>query len=272
MKLIWAVATKEFQDGLRNRWLISTTLIFAVLSMGLSYYGTVTSGQVGTASLSSTIASLSSLAVFLIPLIALLLAYDSFVGEQESGTLLLLLSYPITHRQLLLGKFLGQGAIISLATCLGFGSAAVWLALQENAQQVMLTFGLFIISSILLGLIFISIAYLISLSVSEKSKAAGLALLTWFFFVLVFDLALLAMLVGIEDGVTQTSLVQLMMFNPTDLFRLVNLSNLDTSDINGVLAVAIHSSLSWTTLIGFMVLWILLPLAGSLFILKGKTL
>ena len=72
MKLIWAVATKEFQDGLRNRWLISTTLIFAVLSMGLSYYGTVTSGQVGTASLSSTIASLSSLAVFLIPLMTVL--------------------------------------------------------------------------------------------------------------------------------------------------------------------------------------------------------
>ncbi len=272
MRLILAVATKEFQDGLRNRWFVSTTLIFAVLSLGLGYYGTVASGQLATASLSSTIASLSSLAVFLIPLIALLLAYDSFVGEQESGTLLLLLSYPITHRQLLLGKFLGQGAIISLANCLGFGSAAVWLAIQADTQQVITTFGLFITSSILLGLIFISIAYLISLSVSEKSKAAGLALLIWFFFVLVFDLSLLAILVGIEDSVTQTGLVRLMMFNPADLFRLVNLSNLDTSDINGVLAVAINSSLSLTSLLSLMMLWILLPLSGALFIFKGKRL
>ncbi len=30
MSPVFAVAIKEFQDGLRNRWLISITLIFAV--------------------------------------------------------------------------------------------------------------------------------------------------------------------------------------------------------------------------------------------------
>ena len=99
MTPVIAVALKEFQDGIRNSWLVSITCIFALLSIGLSYYGTVASGHIGSPSLSSTIASLSSLSVFIIPLIALLLCYDSFVGEQESGTLLLLMTYPISHSQ-----------------------------------------------------------------------------------------------------------------------------------------------------------------------------
>ncbi|RYV02435.1 hypothetical protein SOPP22_10310 [Shewanella sp. OPT22] len=272
MNPILAVAIKEFQDGLRNRWLISITLIFAVLSIGLSYYGAVASGQIGITSLSSTIASLSSLAVFLIPLIALLLAYDSFVGEQESGTLLLLLTYPLSHRQLLLGKFVGQGGIMAMATILGFGSAAVVLAFQTDVMSVLHSFGLFIATAILLGLCFIAIAYVISLLVTEKSKAAGLALILWFFFILVFDLGLLAVLVGMEEGLSQSQLVNLMLLNPADIFRMVNLASLDTSDVNGVLAIAINGSISPAGLLGLQCAWIAIPLAIAGIIFNRKTL
>ncbi|UQV21737.1 ABC transporter permease [Vibrio sp. J383] len=272
MNPVIAVALKEFQDGIRNRWLVSITCIFALLSIGLSYYGTVASGHIGSPSLSSTIASLSSLSVFIIPLIALLLCYDSFVGEQESGTLLLLMTYPISHSQLLIGKFLGQGSIIALATTLGFGSAAVMLSLISNMPGVFVSFGLFIITSILLGLCFVSLAYLISLLVNEKSKAAGISLILWLFFVIVFDLALLAVLVGGNELLTQHSLVQLMMLNPADLFRLVNLSSLSTSDVNGVLAIAISSSYSTSTLLLVMMAWVISPLLLALIIFRKKTL
>jgi len=272
MNPVLAVALKEFQDGLRNRWLVSITCIFALLSLGLSYYGTVASGHIGPPSLSSTIASLSSLSVFIIPLIALLLCYDSFVGEQESGTLLLLMTYPISHFQLLFGKFLGQGCIITLATTLGFGSAAVMLSVTSNIVGVMPSFGLFILTSTLLGLCFISLAYLISLLVNEKSKAAGVSLILWLFFVIIFDLVLLGVLVGGDEILTQHGLVQMMMFNPADLFRLVNLSSLSTSDVNGVLAVAINSSYSTSTLLVAMVAWVISPLLLALVIFRKKTL
>lgn len=272
MNPIIAVALKEFQDGLRNRWFVSITFIFALLSVGLSYYGSVASGHIGPPSLSSTIASLSSLSVFIIPLIALLLCYDSFVGEQESGTLLLLLTYPISHGQLLFGKFLGQGCIITLATVLGFGSAGVLLAFTLDTTEVASSFGLFILTSTLLGLCFITLAYLTSLLVSEKSKAAGISLILWLFFVLIFDLVLLGVLVGGSELLTQHALVQVMMFNPADLFRLINLSSLSSSDVNGVLAVAINSSFSTSTLLLVMVAWILLPLSIALLIFRKKTL
>lgn len=272
MKQIFAVANKEFHDGLRNRWLLSITIIFAVLSIGLTYFGAAASGMVGVASLSTTVASLASLAVFLIPLIALLLSYDSFVGEQESGTLLLLLTYPLSKTQLLIGKFVGQGGIIALATLLGFGSSAIVLYVQLNDADVLLVFTTFIISAVMLGLSFTSIAYLISLSVTEKSKAAGFALITWFLFALVFDLALLALLVGVEQGISQQGLTQLMMLNPSDIFRLVNLAGLDSSDVNGALAIAIKSSLSQAQLFSLLFAWILLPLISAIIIFKKKKL
>lgn len=272
MNPILAVSLKEFQDSLRNRWFVSITVIFALLSIGLSYYGSVASGHIGTPSLSSTIASLSSLSVFIIPLIALLLCYDSFVGEQESGTLLLLMTYPISHGQLLLGKFIGQGSVITLATILGFGSAALLLSFTTDTEGVAGTFSLFILTSILLGLCFIALAYVISLLVSEKSKAAGIALMLWLFFVLAFDLALLALLVGTEDMVTQQGLVQMMMLNPADLFRLINLASLSSSDVNGALAVAINSSLPTSTLIVAMFGWIIIPLGVAQIIFRKKTL
>lgn len=272
MNQIFTVANKEFHDGLRNRWLVSITLIFALLSIGLTYFGAAASGAVGVTSLSTTVASLASLAVFLIPLIALLLSYDSFVGEQESGTLLLLLTYPLSKSQLLLGKFIGQGGIIALATFLGFGTSAVLLYVQLDDLAILNAFGLFILSAILLGLSFTAIAYLISLLVSEKSKAAGFALITWFLFALAFDLALLALLVGVDEGVTQQGLTQLMMLNPTDIFRLVNLAGLDSSDVNGALSVAINASLSQTQLFSALLAWIILPLALATFIFKQKKL
>lgn len=272
MKQIFTVANKEFHDGLRNRWLVSITLIFALLSVGLTYFGAAASGAVGITSLSTTVASLASLAVFLIPLIALLLSYDSFVGEQESGTLLLLLTYPLSKSQLLLGKFIGQGSIIALATLLGFGASAVLLYFQSGDTDIFSAFGLFIVSAILLGLSFTAISYLISLSVSEKSKAAGFALITWFLFALAFDLALLALLVGVEEGVTQQGLTQLMMLNPTDIFRLVNLSGLDSSDVNGALAVAINASLSQAQLFSALIAWVVLPLTLAIFIFRQKKL
>jgi len=272
MNQILTVANKEFHDGLRSRWLVSITLIFALLSLGLTYFGSAASGTIGVASLSTTIASLASLAVFLIPLIALLVSYDSFVGEQESGTLLLLLTYPLSKSQLLLGKFVGQGGIIALATLLCFGASAILLSINSNQNDIIPTFALFIGSAILLGLSFTAIAYIISLSVSEKSKAAGLALVTWFLFALAFDLGLLALLVGIDDGLNQQSLTQIMLLNPTDIFRLVNLTGLNNSEVSGALAIAINAGYSVSQLLLGLATWVVLPLIIAIALFRRKTL
>lgn len=77
---------------------------------------------------------------------------------------------------------------------------------------------------------------------------------------------------GVEEGVTQQGLTQLMMLNPTDIFRLVNLAGLDSSDVNGALSVAINASLSQTQLFSALVAWVVLPLTLAIFIFKKKKL
>lgn len=96
--------------------------------------------------------------------------------------------------------------------------------------------------------------------------------ITWFLFALAFDLALLALLVGVEQGASQQGLTQLMMLNPAYIFRLVNLAGLDSSDVNGALAIAINLSLSQGQLFSVLTAWVLVPLSLAIFIFKKKKL
>ncbi|CAM5265591.1 ABC transporter permease OS=Stutzerimonas stutzeri OX=316 GN=CXK95_03360 PE=4 SV=1 [Stutzerimonas stutzeri] len=80
MNQIWNIARKELSDGLRNRWLLAISLLFAVLAVGIAWLGAAASGQLGFTSIREKPdhpASLASLgfATFLIAgCVALLLA------------------------------------------------------------------------------------------------------------------------------------------------------------------------------------------------------
>ncbi len=275
MHPILIVAAKEFQDGIRNRWVMAISIIFALFALGLSYFGSVASGTVGFSSLATTIVSLASLAIFLIPLIALLLAYDGIIGEHEQGTLLLLLSYPLSPTQLLLGKFAGHASIMAVSTIIGFGSAGLLIAiiLEQLTNPVLWqAFGFFILSATLLGWVFISMANLISVLVSEKSHAAGLALISWFWFVLVFDLLLLGLLVMVQNENSGNWLAWLLLLNPTDIFRLANLAGFDAvREYTGLAAIAQGPLFQPTTLISILFIWIILPLTIAVWRFKRKS-
>ena len=273
MNAILTIAGKEFRDGMRNRWVLAIALVLAFLAVGIAWFGAAASGGLGFTSLATTVVSLATLAVFLIPLIALLLAFDAVVGEQEAGTLLLLLTYPISRTQLLLGKFLGHGLILGAATALGFSVAgaviavgAEGVALGELAHGM----GLLIGSSILLGWVFIAFAYLISVCVSEKARAAGLALVVWFLFVLVFDLGLLALLVSVERG--GDWLPWLLLLNPAECFRLINLAGFEAArSYSGLTSIAESGVFRPAMVTAILVAWIAVPLGLALLRFRRRT-
>src|SRR5574343_1139529 len=124
---ILTLASKEFKDRLRNKWVLAVALVFTVFSLVITYFGGAAQGQVGPRSIEFTIGSLVSLVIYLIPLIALLLGFDAVVGERERGSLDLLLALPITRLELLLGKYLGLAAALALSTLAGFALVAVLL-------------------------------------------------------------------------------------------------------------------------------------------------
>lgn len=260
MMILFSIASKEFIDGLRNRWVVSITGIFAFLAFALAAFGAAASGQVGFAGLATTMVSLASLAVFLIPLIALFLAYDAIVGEDAQGTLTLLLTYPLSRWQLVTGKFLGHSAILATAIFCGFGLAGVAIGLMGDTAFSALagSFARFMCSAMLLGWSFIAFAYWVSAYAQEKSKAAGLVLVVWFLFVLIFDLGLLALLVGGEGQIGRGWLRYLLLANPTDVFRLINtLGFADQAEDSGL--IAIGAGFPFPVLFAVQILWVLLP-------------
>ncbi|MEZ1317860.1 ABC transporter permease subunit [Pseudomonas fluorescens] len=274
MNPIWNMARKEFSDGLRNRWLLAISLLFAILATGIAWLGAAASGQLGFTSVPATIASLASLATFLMPLIALLLAYDAIVGEDESGTLLLLLTYPLGRGHILLGKFIGHGGILALATLIGFGCAMLAIAVLVDDVELSLlvwAFARFMLSSTLLGWGFLGLAYVLSSVSAEKSTAAGLALGVWFFFVLVFDLVLLALLVLSEGQFNPRVLPWLLLLNPADIYRLINLSGFDGgASTAGVLSLGSELPVPGAMLWLCLLLWVAVPLGSAWLLFRRR--
>ena len=257
---IFTLAAKEFRDRMRNRWVLAVALVFTVFSLVITYFGGAQQGQIGLRSIEFTIASLVSLVIYLIPLISLLLGFDAVVGERERGSLDLLLALPITRLELLLGKYLGLAAALTLSTLGGFALVAVLLYQQFSWPGLYHYLG-FMISSVLLGLAFLSLAVLVSVLVRERTKASGLAIALWFFFVLVFDLLLLGGLVATGGSYGGDAFAYLLLLNPADVFRILNVFSLeDVRTLYGLSSI-VPAALAKPWLMGMvMVAWIALPL------------
>lgn len=276
MNAILTLAGKELRDGLRNRWIIGATILLAALAFALALLGSAPAGgNLGVRPLAVTIVSLASLSIFLIPLVALLLSYDSVVGEVERGTMLLLLTYPLTRTQLLLGKVLGHTAIIAIATVLGYGGAGLAVGLGQGGAdpQSWAAFGLLLGSSVLLGAVFVSLATLASLLVRERGTAAGLAVGVWLLFVVVFDLAALGLLVAAQDKLAPSLFSALLLFNPADVFRLLNLTGFENvRSFSGMTGAVAEVSLPPAVLLAALAAWVAAPLGAALILFRRREL
>ncbi|WP_018858104.1 ABC transporter permease subunit [Rhizobium sp. 42MFCr.1] len=264
MNNIVIIARKEIQEGLRNRWVIAVTLLLASLALTLSFLGSAPTGNVGAGRLDIVIVSLASLTIFLVPLIALLLSHDAIVGELERGTLLLLLSYPVARSQIVFGKFLAHILILSFATLLGYGAAGLALVVAgtPTTAESWTAFGAMIGSSILLGSVFTAIGYLVSATVSQRSTAGGIALGVWLFFVIIYDMGLLGAIVSTKGvGFSPGLLSILLMANPTDAYRLLNLGSETAGSVSALSGLAASSKLSPTVLMASLALWVAVPLS-----------
>lgn len=276
MSALLIIAGNEFRCAVRNRWIAATTLLMLALSLSLSLLGSAPTGSVDADRLGITIVSLSSLSTFLIPLIALMLSYDAIVGEMENGTLLLLLTYPVRRWQIVAGKFIGHTAVLTVATFLGYGSAGLAVGVMDSNVDpaTWLAFLSMCGSSVLLGMAFLALGYLVSVLVRERGTAAGLAVAVWLLFVLLFDMALLGALVADQGQTLKANTVTaLLMFNPADIYRMLNLMGTpDIAALAGMAGVGEAVALSVPVLVGSLLLWSLVPVGLAILVFKRREL
>ncbi|MBP2229491.1 Cu-processing system permease protein [Azospirillum agricola] len=274
MTTLLIIAAKEIREAFRNRWVVATTLLMAALALTLSFLGAAPTGTVGVGRIEVTIVSLSSLTIFLLPLIALLLSFDAVVGEIDRGTMTLLLSYPVARWQVLLGKFLGHAAIIAFATVLGYGSAGAALAWSGAAvgPESWQAYGAMIGSSVLLGAAFTALGYLASTLVRDRGTAAGIAVALWLGFVLLYDMGLLGLLVADGGKTVNAELLNaLLLANPADAYRLFNLTGFkNVSLLAGTAGLASQVQVSGGVLLGVLAAWVAAPLGLAVLLFSRK--
>ncbi len=276
MTAMVTIAGKEIREALRNRWVLAMTVLLAVLALSLALLGSAPAGTVEADRLSVTVVSLASLSIFLLPLISLMLSYDAVVGEVERGTLLLILAYPVSRWQLVLGKFLGHVVVLALATVVGYGVAGLIVGVTVDGVDAngWRDFGILIATSVLLGASFIAIGYLLSVLVRERATAAGLAVGVWLIFVLVFDLVLLGALVMDHGQRIGSELLNvLFLFNPADVFRILNLTGTSgASLLSGMGAAGAETGFEKGLLLAAMAAWIVAPLVAAGLIFRRREL
>lgn len=272
MRPVLIIAAKEMRDGLRNRWVIAVTALLAAFALTLAFLGAAPVGTVRTGALTVTVVSLSSLSIFLLPLIALLLSFDAIVGELERGTLGLLLAYPVARWQVVLGKFAGHVTILTIATVIGYGcaGAAVWATSDDVAGWD--AFLLLIASSVLLGAAFIAIGYVVSAAVRERATAAGLAIGVWLVFVLIYDMALLGVLVADHGRTIGADAVNwLLLLNPADAYRMLNLGATPGARLfSGMAGLAGDLRVPPAMLAAALVLWAAVPLGAATLLFQRR--
>jgi len=270
---VLTIAATEIRIGLRNRWIILSTLILLAFALILVLLGSAPGGEVKTDAVTVVVASLSTLSVYLVPLIALLLSFDAIAGEIDRGTLQLVLASPVSRGAVLVGKFLGHVAVLSIAVSFGYGIAGLvaFFANGGGEASALIGVGRLIASSIILGATFIAIGYIASASVRQTGTAAALAIAIWLFAVVLYDLALLGGLLASQDGFFARDIFPwLLVFNPADAFRLYNMSAIDAAAVGSNLGGGVRSALPLSGLATMLspVAWAVIALGLSTFILK----
>ena len=267
------IALHELRIGLRNRWAAATTVVLAALALSLALLGSAPTGIVKSDPVAIVVVSLSSLTILLVPLIALMLSFDTIVGEHERGTLALLLSYPVSRWQVVVGKIAGQTTILGFATIVGYGAAALalWYA-RESTQPAWGAFAAMVGTSILVGASFVALGCLASSLVRDRATAAGIAVGLWLFFVLLYDTVLLGALVA-DQGRTigRGTLDVLLLLTPTDAYRLFNMSASDSVSVySGMAGPGDASRLPIAALLGALVAWVVVPSAAAIAVFRRR--
>ncbi len=230
---VFAIAKLELLIARRNMWVATSIILMAMFTVVLTLAGGAPTGTLGIDPLTVSITSITTLSVYLIPLIGLLLSFDAIAGEAERGTLALSLTYPMSRGEILVGKFCAHLCVLALAIAVGLGLTAVLTIAQYGMadlsfQPLLILFA----TSLALGAAFLGIGYLVSSLVRQTGVASGIVIIIWLVCVVLYDLGLLGALVA-DDGGTFTKDIfpWLLVANPADAFRLINMPDVSVSEL-----------------------------------------
>ncbi len=187
-------------DNIRNKWIILVSVMFATSHLGcllFRFTGKPVDGKI----LGITISGMTELGSFLISIVAFMLGYATIIGEIERGSMSSLLSLSATRFEIVVGKFLGLGAVLCFTILIGYGIAGIVIAFNVSNVDY-LEYLIFIGLTMLFGLVFLSVALFFSTVFSKRSTALGGAIFLWFLFNIILPIVFVGLLATTIDFTT----------------------------------------------------------------------
>lgn len=224
------IARQQLTLILRSKWLISFGLLFVLLALLVTSFSN--SGGSGFDGFNRMTASLLNLNLFVIPLISLLMGSVFLAGEKEDSGLMLLLSYPVNSRSVLVGKYMGLlVALGSVLTC-GYGVSLLSMLLMNSGGTLVVILKFYLLSFLLAG-IFLSLSILIGIGSKSRFQALGVSLIVWAFLVLFYEYMMLGISVFLPSQSILIMLSISMFLNPIELIRVWSILILDGASVFG---------------------------------------
>jgi len=261
---------KEVRDAVRSRWMVVFALTFGIVALVLSLVQ-ASSDNISVQGFNRTTAALTNLSLLLVPLLAFVIGAGAIAGERERGTWTMLLSQPITVRQLMIGKFAGLVVAIWATIALGFGGAGMVVALVSPITDVG-HYVMFSALSAILAAATLSIGMLISVFSDGRLKALSQAMVVWFVLVVLYDLAAVGL--ALTFSASGRSLLIAVLANPVECVRIFFIMSLEPDvDVLGPLGSYVINEVGRGTAIsliaGVLVLWIVIPLTVAISVARN---
>lgn len=256
-----ALAVTEFRGALRGRFVQGFGLLFAALSIGIALAGLSASGELLVQGFVRTSASLLTLAVYLLPLLGLILGASAF-GTEDGGTELML-AQPVRRGDLVIGRVIGLALALLCVATTGFGMAGVLVAATAGSEGALAYVAVAAMCTGV-GLFGLAVGSCIGVLSRRRLRAIGGALGSWVLFAIVFDLLAIGLLQLSGSSHPGPWLLVILAINPIDGIRSLGLVTLGADVLLGPTGTAMQQLLGdnggGVVILASLTLWIALAL------------
>jgi Cu-processing system permease protein len=180
--------------------------------------------------------ALSLMSVVLLPLPLVSLLFGTLYLYNSRDFVELMLAQPVTRSRLFTALYLGLAVPLAAGLALGVLLPLVWHAALDT--PTIRAIGTLVGAGVLLVFAFTSVAFLLAVSIEDRARGMGAAVLVWLLATLLYDGLVLAGIATFSDYPLERPLIAVSLFNPVDLARVLLLLQLDTPALLGYTGAA----------------------------------
>lgn len=235
------LSLREVRTVLRSRSALALASVFILVILGITFLGSgYERGYV------PTVFDLMTPLELIVPVFAIALSYRAILGDATRGELDILRSYPVGPSTHVLGTFVGRAVFVAVTIIIALALTGIAIAMTPpETVRVFAThevadspifFGRFVVLTVALSLVFLSLGVAISALASSTRTAVTLV---GGMFLIVFVGFEFALVQGLEVGLIPEDLLAMVLgLGPTSAFRGLVLETAVVIDPGAETAVA----------------------------------